>query len=212
MLAQPRLEEHLEFPKLELCKQRSKRVCGIAVIRSILRAQFGEDASEREVINAIARIQGWEHKRDYHQNRKRIKDGYYNESGRKIDVGTPPKYLADYFKDRFPSVKFFCSKQGTIDNLELLLSDFKVVPIIHMLVSYPEDGDFEVGGHYLVYGGKVRNVVRIYDVAQKEGFKYYSVREFYRRWYNPQFGEHWLGAVVPEEPQLPKEEFAGRYL
>ncbi len=195
MVASKTLDGHLAFPNLSLHSQSSPSLCGIAAIRSVLDTQFETKASEDEVVRAIGRRKGWPEE-EYWTRIKRL--------------GISPTDIADYFKREFSGVKVFCSRQGKASQLDQLLRNSDIVPVIHQQITSLEEGKLKTDGHYMIFAGLSRGMVQIFDPSRGEGFKYLEAKDFHSQWLNQE--ERWYLSVVPDETHLPAERFRGRYL
>ncbi len=181
--------------RLRTYTQRNPERCGVAAIRSVLDSQFGVAVGEQNLVDSA--------------------NAYYRcqDAGKVVDGnGTSPQAMTYCFHQKAPEpVKVFCSKHGTVDKLEILLSEQKLLPIIHQVIFY--DKENKLDGHYLLYCGitsKSSGYVRIFDPSRKEGYKHYCIDDFHRRWKNKD--ERWYLVAMPEEIILPQRKFKGRYL
>ncbi|MFH0701782.1 MAG: hypothetical protein V2A62_05075 [Candidatus Woesearchaeota archaeon] len=201
------------FPFLEeasIHMEEGPRMCGLAIVRTILDYQFGITLSEEDLI-------------DRYCNLKRYKVTYTKDPDR---IRKSKRFFCEYTPGYFPtelvglikpevsqSIKAFTSRRGTINHLDHLLLKEGVLPITHQLVAYDEEGSRELNSHYMPYCGFNGREVRYHDPSQEEGFKVVPVEQFLEQWKNPEAGnERWYMAILPERVTLNREIFRGRYL
>ncbi len=167
--------------------QSTPGLCGIAVIRSVLEAQFGIKTEENEMIRIVA---------DFYQQKRQL-----NSSPKEIvqKLGTSPTAMAYCLKKKinFP-VKIFCSKQGNVNELQTLHQEKNIIPILHRSVRPPEFGLTKSEGHYVIFCEVKDNKVKIFD--PKVGAREYTIKEFDEVWQNGD--EKWFLVVMPEETEL----------
>ncbi len=178
--------------------QSTPGLCGIAVIRSVLEAQFGIKAEENELIEIVAEF--------YRQQKKQLISSP-KETVQKL--GTSPTAIAYCLKRKLSqNIRVFCSKRGEINYLQKLLQEKNIVPILHRSVRPPEFGLTKPEGHYVIFCGVENNNVKIFD--PKVGLREYSFNEFESVWKSND--EKWFLAAMPEDTILSLKKFKGRYL
>jgi ABC-type bacteriocin/lantibiotic exporter with double-glycine peptidase domain len=174
--------------------QSALGLCGIAVMRSVLEAQFGIRTTENELIEIVAEF--------YPQ-----KKGLNSSSKETIQkLGTSPAAMAYCLKKKIKvPINIFCSKKGEINELQTLLQEKNIVPILHRSVRPPEFGLTKPEGHYVIFCGIEKDKVKIFD--PKVGLREYAINEFDTVWKNND--EKWFLVIVPEGIEL---NVKGRYL
>ena len=174
--------------------QSAPGLCGIAVIRSVLEAQFGIKTEVNELIGIVA---------DFYSRKKSLSSSSI-ENVQKL--GTSPAAMAYCFKNKVKSpIRIFCSKQGDVNELQTLHQEKNIVPILHRSVRPPEFGLTEPEGHYVIFNEIKDNIIKIFD--PKVGVREYTIKEFDEVWHNND--ERWFLVIVPEGIKI---NLKGKYL
>jgi hypothetical protein len=185
--------------ELKTRAQSKPGLCGLAVVRSVLASQFKIYETEKSLMKLF---------KDFYKG-KYAKNVNYNDLLSKY--GVTPYFIAYCFRKKLGNnIKILCSRNGDAHKLNYLFNGIGIVPIIHQEISYPEFGDFKLDGHYMVYAGIDKNIVRIFDPSRYGGLKYLTVDKFHNKWQSDD--ERWFLVVLPKWLGLDKDYFSGKYI
>jgi hypothetical protein len=206
----PEFQEFPVFDEAVIHAEEGPRMCGLAVVRTILDYQFGIKRSEEEAIDRFCVLAGYSGTTSQSPNRIRASKRWFCEHA----PGYFPSQIAQLVRQEVRKpVRVFCSRHGSINLLDQLLNEHQVMPVTHQMVSYDEDGSREPRGHYMFYCGNNGPLIRFFDPSVDEGFKILERKHFLDMWTNPLAGnERWYMAILPERVKLDPHHFQGKYI
>jgi len=201
-----------EFPVIDETRihaEEGPRMCGLAVVRTVLDYQFAKTLSEEQAIDRFCKLAGYPGTDSKSPNRIRASKRFFCEHTPGYFPGQIVKLIR---RELRKPVRVFCSRQGSIATLDQILEQ-GIIPITHQMVCYDEEGSREPRSHYMFYCGNNGSQVRFFDPSVDEGFKIVERKHYLDLWTNQLEGnERWYMAVLPKGVKLDPRVFRGRYL